>query len=92
VLSPVVLALFAASHAKVEGMEFVVREKFKAIPLQIEVEEALVIEGFGFTVTVTVLAAETQPEVVPVTVYTVVLVGMTLTVDVFTPPAFALQV
>ena len=61
--------------------------KVVELPLQIDVAPLMLTVGDGFTVTPTVLVDE-QPEVVPVTVYTVVDVGFTLTVGVVCPPGF----
>ena len=61
--------------------------KVVELPLQMDVAPLILTVGRGFTVTPTVLVEE-QPDVVPVTVYTVVEVGFTLTVEVVCPPGF----
>jgi hypothetical protein len=65
VLSPVVLALSAASHEKVDAGP-AVNPKFSAVPLQTVVLVALVIIGLGFTVTVTTCGLPTHDPVVVV--------------------------
>ena len=59
VLSPVVLALLAATHVNVEAT-FAVKGMFTLAPLQMVAVDALVITGVGFTVTVTVCEAPAQ--------------------------------
>jgi hypothetical protein len=57
-------------------------------PGQIEVgEDTAVIVGFAFTVTEIVFVLE-QPALPPVTVYIVLLVGLTTIVAPFKPPGF----
>ena len=77
-LSPEVLILFVVTQLNVEAM-LPVNERFIAVPEQIVLLLALVTEGSGLTVTVEVVEDTHPCGDVPVTVYTVVVVGLALT-------------
>jgi hypothetical protein len=71
VLSPAVLALFAAIHVYVEAT-LLVSGILTVPPLQIVAVLALVIKGLGFTVITTVIGVPAQPPELGVTVYVAV--------------------
>ena len=71
VLSPVVLALLAATHVKEEDMSADKGIETVA-PLQMVAVFALVMDGKGFTVTVITSGKPEQPAAIDCTVYTAV--------------------